>query len=155
ASTVAMAPPSPPEPPPTRARAPASPRSMLTSLFTGPACRPSLRYVPRTEGTGMRKVLLWAAGNAWLRDRVPRTAAARRAVRRFMPGERMEDALDAAEAFGRQGISTLFTRLGENLDALADADAVAEHYRGLIDAIAERGLDGHVSIKLTQLGLDL
>lgn len=103
----------------------------------------------------MRKVLLWAAGNAWLRDRVPRTAAARRAVRRFMPGERMEDALDAAEAFGRQGISTLFTRLGENLDALADADAVAEHYQGLIDAIAERGLDGHVSIKLTQLGLDL
>lgn len=103
----------------------------------------------------MRKVLLWAAGNAWLRDRVPRMSAAQRAVRRFMPGERMEDALDAAETFQRQGIATLFTRLGENLEALADADAVAEHYRGLIDAIAERGLAGQVSIKLTQLGLDL
>ncbi len=103
----------------------------------------------------MRQVLLWAAGNAWLRERVPRTAAARRAVRRFLPGERMEDALTAADGFRRAGIGTLFTRLGENLATLADADAVATHYRGLIDAIADAGLDGQVSVKLTQLGLDL
>lgn len=103
----------------------------------------------------MRRLLLWMAGNRWLRDRLPRLRFARRAVRRFMPGEDAEAALAAGEAFRRDGIATMFTRLGENLAAIEEADEVAEHYLGMIDAIAARGLDGEVSVKLTQLGFDL
>jgi proline dehydrogenase len=103
----------------------------------------------------MRRVLLWMAGNRWLRERVPRLWFAKRAVRRFMPGETAAAALDAAQRFRRHRISVLFTRLGENLTRIEEADDVAYHYLGLYDEIERRGLDAEVSVKLTQLGLDL
>ena len=103
----------------------------------------------------MRRVLLWMAGNRWLRDRIPRLPFARRAVRRFMPGEDAAAALTAGQSFAVDGIATLYTRLGENLTRIEEADAVAEHYVSLIDEIRDRKLDGEVSVKLTQLGFDL
>jgi proline dehydrogenase len=103
----------------------------------------------------MRTVLLWMAGNRWLREHLPRLWFARRAVRRFMPGEDVDAALAAGAGFEREGIATLYTRLGENLANLAEADEVADHYVGLIERIAQSGIHGEVSVKLTQLGLDL
>ena len=79
----------------------------------------------------------------------------RRAVRRFMPGETIDDALTAARTLAPDGIVSEYTRLGENLTSLAEADAVAEHYAELLDRIEAAGLDGEISVKLTQLGLDL
>jgi proline dehydrogenase len=95
------------------------------------------------------------ARNRWLRDRVPRLPFVRRAVRRFMPGERLPDALDAAERYRSHGIGAIFTHLGENLRDLSEADAVAAHYLGALEQITARGIDGEISVKLTQLGLDL
>jgi proline dehydrogenase len=66
----------------------------------------------------------------------------------------MESALDAAAPLQEAGIATMYTRLGENLASLAEADAVADHYIELLDAIKERGIHGEVSVKPTQLGLD-
>jgi proline dehydrogenase len=103
----------------------------------------------------MRRVFLWAARNPWLRDRLPRMQFMRRAVRRFMPGETMESALDAAAPLQAAGIGTMYTKLGENLQSLAEADAVADHYVAVLDAIKARGLNGEISVKPTQLGLDL
>jgi proline dehydrogenase len=103
----------------------------------------------------MRRVFLWAARNPWLRDRLPRMRFMRRAVRRFMPGETMESALDAAAPLEAAGIGTMYTKLGENLQSLAEADAVADHYVAVLDAIKSRGLNGEISVKPTQLGLDL
>ena len=103
----------------------------------------------------MRRILLWAARNEWLRAHVPRLPGMRRAVRRFMPGETMAEALTAAETLEAQDIPALYTRLGENLTQMAQADAVAAHYHALIEEIARRGLAGQISPKLTQLGLDL
>jgi proline dehydrogenase len=103
----------------------------------------------------MRQLLLWMARNRWLKERLPRLPFARRAVRRFMPGEAMEDALDAAATFPPKGVSIIFTHLGENLSALAEAQAVEDHYHALLDEIERRGLPAELSVKLTQLGLDL
>jgi proline dehydrogenase len=103
----------------------------------------------------MRALFLWMARNRWLREHLPRLWFARRAVRRFMPGEGVGSALDAAVGFQVEGIATLFTRLGENLEAIGEADGVAEHYAGLLDEIRDRKLDGEISVKLTQLGYDL
>ena len=103
----------------------------------------------------MRRLLLWMARNRWLRDHLPRLWFARRAVRRFMPGEDPGSALDAAVRFGSEGIASEFTRLGENVTRMDEGDAVAEHYLGLLDDIKARGLDGEVSVKLTQLGYDI
>ena len=103
----------------------------------------------------MRRVLLWMARNTWLRDHLPRLPFARRAVRRFMPGERMEDGLAAADRLNAKGIGVLLTHLGENLDSLDDADAVAAHYRELLDHARTRGRAFEISVKPTQLGLDI
>lgn len=103
----------------------------------------------------MRTILLWMARNPWLKTHIPRLWFARRAVRRFMPGEQMEDALEAAEPFRPLGIALLFTHLGENLERAEQAQAVADHYHDLLDKIMARGLDAEISVKPTQLGLDL
>ena len=103
----------------------------------------------------MRGLLLWMARNRWLRDHIPRLWFARRAVRRFMPGEDPASALDAAVRFKAEGLASEFTRLGENVTTVEEGDAGAEHYLGLLDDIRARELDGEVSVKLTQLGYDL
>ena len=72
-----------------------------------------------------------------------------------MPGEDLESALAAGTQFQVEGISQLYTRLGENLTRIEEADEVAAHYQAALDEIAERRLDGEVSVKLTQLGFDL
>jgi len=103
----------------------------------------------------MRRIFLWAARNRWLKEHLPRMRFMQRAVRRFMPGETMESALDAAAPLQAAGIGTMYTRLGENLESLDAADEVADHYVAVLDAIRGRGLAGEISVKPTQLGLDL
>jgi len=103
----------------------------------------------------MRPILLWMARNRFLKAWLPRIWFVRRAVRRFMPGDTVEAALEAAETFRPAGIGVLFTRLGENLSDMTEAQAIADHYHGLLDKIRARGLDAEVSVKPTQLGLDL
>lgn len=103
----------------------------------------------------MRSLLLWMARNSWLRRHLPRLWFARRAVRRFMPGEDAESAVAVAVGFQIEGIASLLTHLGENLTDIAEADAVADHYLRVLDEIHTRKLDGEVSVKLTQLGFDL
>jgi proline dehydrogenase len=102
-----------------------------------------------------RDALLMAAGNRWLGEHLPRYRFVRATVRRFMPGERMEDALDAAGRLAEDDIPATFTYLGENVRTAEDADAVLRHYLRLLDLIEERGLDADVSVKPTHLGLDL
>ena len=102
----------------------------------------------------MRKVLLAGSTNAWLRDRATKAAFVRRAVRAFMPGETIDDALRAAQELKRQGINTILTRLGENITRIDEAEEVTQHYFQVLDKVAAAGLDAHVSVKPTQLGLD-
>jgi proline dehydrogenase len=102
----------------------------------------------------VRRVFLWAARNGWLKEHLPHFRFMRRAVRRFMPGETLEDALAAAVPLQAAGIGTMYTRLGENLEDLAAADAVADHYVEAIDKIVAAGITGEISVKPTQLGLD-
>lgn len=103
----------------------------------------------------MRSALLWASQNPWLRDRVPRYRFVRRAVSRFMPGEEAGDAFAAAGALKEQGIRTVFTRLGENVTEAAEAESVTQHYLDVLSRIEALRLPAEVSVKLTQLGLDL
>ena len=102
----------------------------------------------------MRKGLLWASTNAWMRERAMRTAFVRRSVVKFMPGERVEDAIEAAVNLKRAGINTILTRLGENITRLEEADEVRDHYLRVLDLIKAAGLDAQISVKPTQLGYD-
>ena len=103
----------------------------------------------------LRYTLLWASHNAWLKERVPRQAFVRRAVRRFMPGEDAAAALAAAEVFQQQGIGSVLTVLGEDLADESEARSVVDEYGALLGEIARRSLDAEISVKPTHLGLDL
>ena len=103
----------------------------------------------------LRKTLLAGSTNPWLRARATRTTFVRKSVARFMPGERIEDAIRAATELKPQGITTILTRLGENLESADEFEEVTQHYLEVLDRIAAAGLDAHISVKPTQLGLDL
>jgi proline dehydrogenase len=102
----------------------------------------------------MRKALLWASTNAWMRERAVRTAFVRRSVVTFMPGERIEDAIEAARGLAPARLGTILTRLGENITRIEEADEVRDHYLHVIDLVRTAGLDAQISVKPTQLGYD-
>ena len=102
-----------------------------------------------------RNLLLAMSTNAWLRERATKTAFVRRSVSSFMPGERLEDAMAAAANQQRTGVATIFTKLGENLTRPEEAEEVTQHYLDVLDKVAAQKLNAEVSVKPTQLGLDL
>ncbi len=101
-----------------------------------------------------RSALLRASKSQWLASQMTQRAFARRAVKRFMPGERLSDALDAAQALTPAKIGTIITRLGETLTGERNTDEVRDHYLSALGEIATRRLPTELSVKPTQLGLD-
>jgi len=102
-----------------------------------------------------RTALLWISENRALRRALPNYRFIRRAVSRFMPGEELDDALEAALGLQRGGIRTILTRLGENVLDRRTAREVTDHYVEVTRRLRERSVDSYLSVKLTQLGLDL
>lgn len=103
----------------------------------------------------MRSLLLAGSESPWLRRHAPHLPFIKKAVTRFMPGETLEDALAAAAVLGQQGIGTVLTELGENVSDAGQADEAAHHYVDALAKVGSSGLDCHISVKLTQLGLDV
>jgi proline dehydrogenase len=103
----------------------------------------------------MRSFLLAASQNRWLRDHASHYKFVRRSVSRFMPGETLDDALIAAQVLRGKQIGTVFTRLGENISDRVEAQEVADHYLEVLERVRQKGLQTEISVKLTQLGLDL
>jgi proline dehydrogenase len=102
-----------------------------------------------------RTLLLWGSRNRWRESQVRRRAFVRRSVRRFMPGEELDAALTAAAELKPRGFGTVLTQLGEAITDRAEARAVHDHYVEVIGRIRERSLPALISVKPTQLGLDL
>jgi proline dehydrogenase len=102
-----------------------------------------------------RSILLAAARSRRLNHFALHSKVVRRATRAFMPGENVEDALNAGATIAASGRGLLFTQLGEAITSADAAIAVRDHYIGLFDQIRARRLPAQVSVKPTQLGLDL
>ncbi|MBT8217783.1 MAG: proline dehydrogenase [Acidimicrobiia bacterium] len=102
-----------------------------------------------------RSALLWASENETLRTHVPRWGFVQRALRQFMPGEELSDALRAAAELDERGVASMVTRLGEHLTDAAQAEEVVAHYTAAYNEIAAGSVDTEISVKPTQLGLDL
>ncbi len=103
----------------------------------------------------VRRALLWASGSRWLAGHLPRMRFFRAARTRFMPGEDLTDALVAAAELSRHGITAMVTNLGEHVDDAAGAAAATGGYLGALAEIAGAPRDVEISVKLTQLGLDV
>jgi len=103
----------------------------------------------------MRSLLLAGSRNAWLQRQATKRRFVKLAVRRFMPGETVDEALAAAAEQNRLGIAATLTHLGENLRERSEADAVLAHYLDTLVRIGASRIRGEVSIKPTQLGYDI
>lgn len=76
-------------------------------------------------------------------------------VKRFIPGEKVEDAIQSTKELIKHNIPTTFTHLGENISNLKGAEVNTKHYLDLLEKIKSENLDIEISLKLTQNGFDL
>jgi proline dehydrogenase len=76
-------------------------------------------------------------------------------AQRFVPGEELAAAIEAARACNKAGMTVSLDHLGENVVTKEDAERARASYTEALDQIAAQGVDSNVSLKLTHLGLDL
>jgi proline dehydrogenase len=76
-------------------------------------------------------------------------------ARRFIAGESVEEAIQAARAIEAQGFLLTLDYLGESVKTLDEANAATREYLRILDVIVAANVERNVSLKLTQLGLDV
>jgi len=103
----------------------------------------------------VRSAILAASQSEWLRVHAPRYRFVRRTADRFMPGEKLEDAIGAARKLGDHNIGSVFSALGENVTDPAEAEKESHYYVEVLAQLRAAGMPLEVSVKLTHLGLDL
>ncbi len=103
----------------------------------------------------LRSAFIALSTNQPLRRFSESSAMGRRLSSRFVAGLEVEDALRTAEALNQQGIAATLDSLGESVSTEVEAHRSAEIYHRLIDAIAAKKLNAKISVKLTQMGLEL
>jgi proline dehydrogenase len=103
----------------------------------------------------LRAFFIWLSGRRWLGRLAMGTPLVRRMPFRFVAGTRLDQAVEAVRALNAGGASATLDVLGESVHDRASADRAAAAYVATIERIAAEGLDANVSLKLTQMGLDL
>jgi proline dehydrogenase len=103
----------------------------------------------------MRQGLLWLSERQGVFNFVRRNGIARRFASRFVAGESIEQGVEAARELARRGIAASLDLLGESVSAEADAVAARDQYLRMLDRMAASGTEVNVSVKLTQMGLDI
>ena len=103
----------------------------------------------------LRSLLIQMSESKKLERFVTSTGPTRRMAHRFVPGASLEDGLIAAREVNRIGHLVSLDLLGENVVDAEGAKRAADAYMGMFDRIAAEKLDANVSLKLTQIGLDL
>jgi proline dehydrogenase len=103
----------------------------------------------------MRAILLKLSNSHGMARWVTSHKTARRMSQRFVAGENLDQAVAAARVCNADGMKVSLDLLGESVTNVAEGRAARDAYLGIFDRIAQEKLDGNVSMKLTQLGLDL
>jgi proline dehydrogenase len=103
----------------------------------------------------MRAILLHLSENKNLAPLIMRNGVSRRVAQRFVAGDNLDDAIIAARNVNRGNQAASLDLLGENVSDEAGARAAGAGYAAIFDRIAQEKLNANVSLKLTQLGLDL
>jgi proline dehydrogenase len=103
----------------------------------------------------MRQGLLWLSEQQKVFNFVRRNGLARKFASRFVAGETVEEAVQAARDLGRRGITPSLDLLGESVGVEAEAVTARDQYLVMLDRLAAQGVEVNVSVKLTQMGLDI
>ncbi|MBI2939638.1 MAG: proline dehydrogenase family protein [Chloroflexi bacterium] len=106
-------------------------------------------------GTVLRGALLYLSEQPSIERLVRDQPALRGMARRFVAGERIDEAIEVVRALNARGIRASLDHLGEHVTSAAEARRAAEWYCTILDTIARTGVDSNVSVKLTQFGLAL
>lgn len=105
--------------------------------------------------TPLRIFFVWLSHRRWMARLALKTPFVRRFALRFVAGTTLDEAVAAVRALNAQGASATLDVLGESVSDRQTADRAAAAYVATIERIAAEGLDANVSLKLTQMGLDL
>ena len=106
--------------------------------------------------TTLRRPVLWLTEQPWARQLVTRSRLGQRVAGRFVAGDTLEDGMRAARRLNAQRIGAMLDLLGENVSSPAQAGEVTDSYVAALKRIHESSsIDCNISVKLTQLGLDL
>lgn len=103
----------------------------------------------------LRSLLLYLAGRETPKRILTHSSVRGRLTARFIAGEDLEDAVRAVRALNAEGFVATLDLLGESVHDRATAEGACRAYLGLLDRIAADGLRSHVSVKLSQLGLEM
>ena len=103
----------------------------------------------------MRQGLLWLSERQGVFNFVRRNGLARRFASRFVAGESIDQGVEAARDLGRRGITASLDLLGESVSVEAEAAAARDQYLRMLERMSAAGAEVNVSVKLTQMGLDI
>ena len=103
----------------------------------------------------MRSFFLFLSRLKYLRRWMETSSTARRLSARFVAGETLEEALAVSRRLNAEGITVTLDHLGESVTSLGEAAEARDIYLRTQTAIEQSGIQGNVSLKLTQFGLDL
>src|ERR1700749_2537281 len=103
----------------------------------------------------LRSFFIGLSTNKPFRKFSERSSLGRRVSHRFVAGMTVEEALAAAQQLNREGIAVTLDALGESVDDAPHAEASAAVYHRLLDEIATHHLNANVSLKLSQMGMDV
>jgi proline dehydrogenase len=103
----------------------------------------------------MRTFFLFLSRQKQLRKWMETSRFARRWSARFVAGDNLADAVATCQRINAEGISVTLDHLGENVTSLAEAEASRDAYLQALTEIGRLKINGNVSLKLTQFGMDL
>ena len=103
----------------------------------------------------MRSFLFWLSTRQSIFNFARRNRLARKFASRFVAGESIEDAVAAASALRARGITASLDMLGESVASPAEAEQARDTYLAMLHAMKAAGVEVNVSVKLTQMGLDI
>jgi proline dehydrogenase len=102
-----------------------------------------------------RDALLFLSRRHGLKSVFSRLPGFKQVTRRFIAGENINNAIEAIRELNRLGMSATFDHLGESTSSRAEAESDVREYERVLELIKSTGVDSNVSVKLTQLGLDI
>jgi proline dehydrogenase len=103
----------------------------------------------------MKSALLYLSGSEGFKNFLTRFKSFNKVTHRFVAGEELEEAIEAVRQLNLKKMSASLDHLGESITAEAETRREVIEYTRILDTISERGLDSNVSVKPTQLGLDV
>ncbi|HTE45615.1 MAG TPA: proline dehydrogenase family protein [Gemmatimonadaceae bacterium] len=103
----------------------------------------------------LRSTLLYLSNQPRVFRFVRNNRLAKKFAKRFVAGERLDEALVAVKALNAKGITASLDLLGESVTNEREAHSAASEYLTILDRIHEQQLDANVSVKLTAMGLDI